>query len=49
MNFIKRATGLLTKDLTGGVYFTPKKVTNFINKERINSIIGNPPFKKKKP
>jgi hypothetical protein len=47
MNFIKKATDLLTKDLTG-VYFTPKKVTDIIDKERAKSIIGNPPFKKKK-
>ena len=33
--------------LLSGVYYTPKKVSDFIDSEKIKSIIGNPPFNKK--
>jgi hypothetical protein len=43
MNYLKQAYDKLQLE---GVYFTPKKVVSKIQKELINSLISNPPFKK---
>jgi methylase of polypeptide subunit release factors len=43
MNYLKQAYDKLQLE---GVYFTPKKVVTKIQKEQINALISNPPYKK---
>ena len=43
-NFIKKAYD----ELFAITYFTPKKVIDYIKKQQIKAIIGNPPYGKAK-
>lgn len=42
MNYLEKAVNSIN-----GTYYTPKKLIDKINKEKINTIIGNPKFKNK--
>jgi hypothetical protein len=42
MNYLQKLINGLNLE---GVYYTPEKIKKKIEKIKINSIIGNPPFK----